>query len=251
MLKIRIIPTLLYHGNILIKGRRFDSWRKIGALLPAIKVYNMRRADELIVLDITATKKGVDPDFELIKEFTQECFVPLTVGGGIKSIDDIRQILRSGADKVCINSFAYENCGFIKRAVQEFGSQCIVISIDVKKLNDGRYCCYSYSGTVVTGIDIKEWVRKIGDLGVGEILITNIDKDGMMQGYDLDLVKLVADSVKIPVIASGGAGGLKDFADAIKIGAKAVAASSIFNFTDKTPMMVKKYLLDEGFPVRL
>ncbi len=250
MLKIRLIPTLLYDGNSLVKGIKFDSWRHVGTILPAIKVYNMRQVDELIIVDIAATREGRRPDFELVKEFSCECFVPLTVGGGIRSLDDIRDLLKFGADKICINSVVFENPNFIKEAANVFGSQCIVISVDAKKRLDGEYECYSHSGTQATGMLVKDWVKTAEALGAGEILITSTDRDGTMLGYDLDLIKLVTSCVNIPVIASGGVKGYKDMADAIKNGAKAVAAASIFHFTEQTPKEAKKYLADCGFRVR-
>lgn len=250
MLKIRIIPTLLYKENSLVKGVKFDSWRRVGTILPAIKVYNMRQVDELIVVDISATKEQRRPDFELVKEFSCECFVPLTVGGGIRSIDDIRNLLKAGADKVCINSFAYQNPDFIKQAAEIFGSQCIVVSVDAKKTDDGFYHCYSHSGTKPAEVKVEEWVKQVEELGAGEILITSIDRDGTMQGYDLDLIKLVTKSVKIPVVASGGAGNYEDIFDALMCGAKAVSAASIFQFTEQTPLEAKKFLASNKVAVR-
>lgn len=251
MLKIRLIPTLLYNGNGLVKGIKFDSWRHVGAILPAIKVYNMRQVDELIIVDISATRDGRRPDFNLVNEFSCECFIPLTVGGGIRSLDDIRDLLKSGADKVCLNSFAFENPNFIKDAANIFGSQCIVVSVDAKKGLNGEYECYSHSGTHATGILVKDWVKKIEALGAGEILITSIDQDGTMDGYDLDLIKLVTSQVKIPTIVSGGASSYQDMAQAIKSGANAVAAASIFHFTEQTPKEIKQRLSALNIAVRL
>jgi cyclase len=210
----------------------------------------MRQVDELIVVDISATKEGRCPDFEVVKEFSCECFVPLTVGGGIRSIEDIRNLLKAGADKVCINSFVYQNPDFIKQVAEIFGSQCIVVSVDAKKDQDGFYQCYSHSGTKPTGIKVEEWVKRVEDLGAGEILITSIDRDGTMQGYDLDLIKLVTKNVKVPVIASGGSGKYEDLLDAISVGAKAVSAASIFQFTEQTPLEAKKFLASNGILVR-
>ncbi|MBD3231346.1 imidazole glycerol phosphate synthase subunit HisF [Candidatus Dependentiae bacterium] len=250
MLKVRLIPTLLYKDNDLVKGVKFDSWRKVGSILPAVKVYTMRQVDELIIVDIAATKENCAPDFDLIKDFSCECFVPLTVGGGVKSIDDIRNLLKSGADKACINTFVYKNPNFIKEASQVFGAQCIVVSIDAKKEQDGTYQCYSCSGTKPMGINVVDWSKRVEGLGAGEILITSIDKDGTMQGYDLELIKLVTESVSIPVIVSGGAGGYKDFLNALNVGAKAIAAASIFHFTEQTPREIKKLLSENGITVR-
>lgn len=251
MLKIRIIPTLLYKTVGLVKGVGFDSWRRVDTVLPAIKVYNMREVDELILLDIDATIQKKDPDYNSIADFSKECFVPFCVGGGIKNIDQIKKLLRSGADKVAINTSAYHNIDLIRQAATIFGSQCIVSSIDARKIN-GEYICFKECGSVSTGILLKEWVKKVEDAGAGEILITSIERDGTMLGYDLDMIKLVSDNVDIPVIASGGAGGYEDMYNAIKIGnASAVAAASIFHFTECTPKEAKLYLKDRGIPVRL
>lgn len=251
MLKVRIIPTLLYKDIGLVKGVSFNSWRRVDTVLPAIKVYNMREVDELILLDITATNQDRNPDYSSIIEFSKECFVPFTVGGGIKNLQQIKELLRSGADKVAINSAAYKNINLIKEASEMFGSQCVVASIDAKKDGDGKYFCYSNSGTKFTGIEVSEWAKKLEQYGAGEILITSIEKDGTMQGYDLELIKLVTQNVDIPVIASGGAGDYEDFFEAISCGkANAVAAASIYHFTEKTPKCARAYLKSKGIPVR-
>jgi cyclase len=251
MLKVRIIPTLLFSSHALVKGVSFDSWRVVDTVLPAIKVYNIREADELILLDIDARKNGDDPDYESIREFSQECFVPFCVGGGIRSTEHISRLLRSGADKVCINTEAYYNINLITEGAIKFGSQCIVCSIDCKKI-DGQYYCFNNNGKNNTGILLEDWVLKVENAGAGEIIITSIDKDGTMQGYDLDMIKKVTELVKIPVIASGGAGGYKDMYEAINLSnASAVAAASIFHFTQYTPKEAKLYLNEKNVPVRL
>jgi cyclase len=251
MLKVRIIPTLLWKEVGLVKGIGFDSWRRVGTVMPSIKVYNTRQVDELIVLDITATAEARTPDFDEINEFSAECFVPLTVGGGVRSIEDITKLLRSGADKVCINTAAYETPELIRDASRRFGSQCIVISIDAHRKENGAYECYSRSGSHPTGKEPALWAKEMERLGAGEILITSIERDGTMQGYDIDLIKNVTDSVNIPVIASGGAGNYAHMYDAISIGkASAVAAASIYHFTQQTPMEAKQYLSSHGIPVR-
>lgn len=250
MLKTRVIPTLLWKDIGLVKGIGFNSWRRVDTVLPAIKVYNMREVDELILLDITSTNENREPDYESIKEFSQECFVPFTVGGGIKSIENIKKLLRSGADKVSINTEAFNNINLIKEGAKIFGSQCIVASIDAKKEN-GKYYCYSHSGTEFTGIEVSNWAKEVERNGAGEILITSMENDGTMQGYDIDLIKEVSKNVKIPVIASGGAGEYEDFYRAINEGnASAVAAASIFHFTEKTPKEAKIFLSSRGVPVR-
>ncbi|AWI03682.1 imidazole glycerol phosphate synthase subunit HisF [Clostridium drakei] len=250
MLKVRIIPTLLWKDVGLVKGIGFNSWRRIDTVLPAIKVYNMRGVDELILLDISSTNEKREPDYESVKEFSQECFIPFTVGGGIKSIENIKKLLRSGADKVSINTEAFNNINLIREGAKMFGSQCIVVSIDAKKEN-GRYYCYSHSGTKCTGIEVSRWAKEIEKNGAGEIIITSIEKDGTMEGYDIDLINEITKNVKIPVIASGGAGNYEDMFKAIKDGkASAVAAASIFHFTEKTPRAAKMFLASKGIPVR-
>ena len=250
MLKKRVIPILLWKGAGLVKGVGFNSWRRIGSVLPAVKVYNSRSVDELILLDISATSMGVIPNYTAISQIASYCFVPLTVGGGIQSLDHIRSLLRSGADKIAINSAAYENPQLIADASQYFGSQCFVVSIDVKNI-DGNYICFSHSGKKDTGIDVMTWAIEMEKLGAGELLITSIDRDGTMLGYDVELIRLVSKSVSIPVIAAGGAGQSEDFYDAIAEGdVSAVAAASIFHFTEYTPRLVKQYLREKGILVR-
>lgn len=251
LLKIRIIPTLLWKHDNLVKGINFDNSRKVGFVLPAIKVYNMRQVDELIFLDVTASLENKSPDFVLISDFSSECFVPLTVGGGIKSIEDIRLLLKAGADKICINSITFKNSDFITQAAKIFGSQCIVVSIDVRKNARNFYECYSHSGTINTGINLLDWIKEVEFRGAGEIIITSIDKDGTMQGYDQELIKLVYKNVRIPVIASGGANNYEDMYQAIKNGASAIAAASIFHFTEQTPLEAKKYLFKKDILIRL
>lgn len=249
MLKTRIIPTLLWKDVGLVKGVGFDSWRRVGSVLPAIKVYNTRQVDELIVVDIMAGKEGREPDFDTVSDFSAECFVPLTVGGGITSIEHIKKMLRAGADKVALNSFLYKNPEIITQAADKFGSQCIVASIDAKKVGD-TYECYSSCGVVATGRNVVEWAQELEARGAGEVLITSIENDGTMQGYDLDLIRNVSAAINIPVIASGGAGGYQHMHDALISGASAVAAASIFHFTEQTPMEAKSFLKSKGIPVR-
>ena len=251
MLKNRIIPTLLWKNLGLVKGKKFDSWRIIGSVLPAIKIYNSRDVDELMLLDITATSEQREPDEESIKSFASECFVPFCIGGGINRLSQIEYLLRSGADKVSINTFAYTSPRFIKEASNNFGSQCVVVSIDVKKINKNKYYCYSNSGTKNTYKNPIEWAKKMEDMGCGEILLTSIDRDGTLDGYDHELIRLISKSVNIPVIASGGAKNYHDMVYAIKnSGASAVAASSMFNFTEQTPNQAKNYMFLNGIAVR-
>jgi cyclase len=243
---------MLWKNVGLVKGVSFDSWRRVGPVLPAIKVYNLRQVDEIILVDITATPENREPDYDSIAEFTAECFVPITIGGGIRSIDHITNLLRAGADKISLNSSAFENPELVKSASSRFGSQCIVASIDVRKTTTGTYECYKNSGRVRTGKEVVSWAKTMEKYGAGEILLTSIDRDGTMGGYDLNLIKLVSSAVTIPVIASGGAGTYEHMYEAISMGnASAVAAASIFHFTEQTPIEAKKYLAAHTIPVRL
>jgi cyclase len=251
MLKVRVIPTLLWKDFGLVKGTRFDSWRRVGSVLPAIKVYNLRQIDELILVDITATRNGAEPDPESVSDFADECFVPFTVGGGITHIDQIQRLLMAGADKICINSAAYSNPELIGDAARRYGVQCVVASIDARRREDGTYMCYSHAGATETGRSPAEWARELVDRGAGEILITSIDRDGTMTGYDLELVESVVRAVDVPVIASGGAGNFEHMRQAIQeAGASAVAAASMFHFTQQTPLEMKHALAAAGVPVR-
>ena len=175
MLKVRVIPTLLWKNVGLVKGISFNSWRRIGTVIPAIKVHNAREVDELALFDITATLQGRDPDYESINDFSAECFVPLTVGGGVSSLTHIQNLLKAGADKVSINSAAYQNPDLVREAAQRFGSQCIVVSIDAKKSENGTYECINHSGTTQTGKEVSQWARQVESLGAGEILITSVE----------------------------------------------------------------------------
>lgn len=251
MLKIRIIPTLLWKNFGLVKGVGFDSWRRVGPVLPAIKVYNSRDVDELILVDITASQDGNAPDHESVSDFCEGCTVPFTVGGGITNLEHIVSLLHAGADKIAINTTAYSNPKLIEIAANRFGAQCVVVSIDAKRFEDGRYSCFSHSATVDTGRHPVDWAKALADRGAGEILLTSIDRDGTMLGYDLNLVEQVAKAVDIPVIASGGAGNYQHMIDVVKCaGASAVAAASIFHFTEQTPAGAKKAMQAAGIPVR-
>jgi imidazole glycerol-phosphate synthase subunit HisF len=251
MLKVRIIPTLLWKNFGLVKGIGFDSWRRVGPVLPAIKVYNARDVDELFLLDITATRESAEPDFDSVHDFADECFVPFTVGGGIADIGQIQRLLRAGADKISLNTITYANPQMVNDAAQRYGAQCVVASIDARRLDDGSHQCFSHAGTVATGRHPADWARELADRGAGEILITSIDRDGTMRGYDLELVELVVRAVNLPVIASGGAGNYEHMRQAIQdAGASAVAAASIFHFTEQTPAEAKKALAAAGIPVR-
>jgi len=253
MLKIRVIPTLLYKDFGLVKGVNFNSSRRVGAVLPAIKIYNQRDVDELIFVDINANVGNASIDLEVIKDISKECFVPLTVGGGIDSCSKVEDLLMSGADKISLNTAAFNNSNLITDIANRFGSQSVVVSIDVRKNNNkNEWKCFSHSGRNPTDKDVISWAKEVESRGAGEILLTSIDNDGTMQGYDLDLINLVCQSVGIPVIASGGAGNYNDMILAItKSGASAVAAASIFHFTKQTPLGLKSKLSNAGIPVRI
>lgn len=250
MLKVRVIPTLLWKQFGLVKGVGFDSWRRVGPVLPAVKVYNQREVDELVLVDIVAHQGDDDPDFESIDEFGQDCFVPLTVGGGITRIEQVQRLLRAGADKVAVNTAAYARPELVSEIARRHGAQCVVASIDVRAQDRG-WACFSHAGQLATGREAVAWARELEDRGAGEILITSIERDGTMQGYDLPLIEAVVSAVKIPVIASGGAGNYQHMIDAVKqAGASAVAAASIFHFTEQTPAEAKAAMARAGIPIR-
>ena len=247
-----MIPTLLYRDFGLVKGEQFDSRRAVGSAMQAIKVYELRGVDELVFLDVTATQQGREPDYPLIDELADDCFMPLTVGGGIRSVDHVRKILSVGADKVAIGSAAVEVPGLVRAAADRFGAQCVVAVIDTRATDDGTVEVFTRSGTTATGRDPVELAQAFEADGAGEILLQSADRDGTMVGYDLETIKRVADSVSIPVIASGGAGSYEHMAEAVlESDASAVAAAAIFHFTQQTPIEAKKHMAERGIPVRL
>ena len=252
MLKLRIIPTMLYKSEQLVKGEGFDSWRRVGSAMQAIKVYNLREVDELIFVDIAATNEGREPDYAMIDELADECFMPLTVGGGIRSVEHVRKLLSVGADKVAIGTAALEDPSLVGAVAQRFGSQCVVVSIDFRRLADGTPIVCTHSGARRTERDPVELAREFAHLGAGEILLTSIERDGTMVGYDVELTRRVADAVGIPVIASGGAGKYDHMLDVVKRGhAAAIAAGAIFHFTEQTPMEAKRFLAKNGIATRV
>lgn len=251
MLKVRVIPTLLWKQFGLVKGVGFNSWRRVGPILPAIKVYNQREVDELILVDIMGHEPDDDPDFESIGELGGDCFVPLTVGGGITRVNQVQRLLRAGADKICVNTAAFSTPRLIDEIAKRHGVQCVVASIDVRKLERGSWTCFSNAGQTNTGRDVVMWAKELESRGAGEILLTSIERDGTMQGYDLQLIAAVTQVVSIPVIAAGGAGNYQHMIDAVlQSGASAVAAASIFHFTDQTPAEAKNAMEAAGIPVR-
>lgn len=252
MVKTRVMPTLLFKDVGLVKGVAFDSWRRTGSALQAIKVYNMRGVDELVFFDISASPEDQAPDYEMIDDLADECFMPMTVGGGIRSVEDIGRMLSVGADKVCVNSHAVADPTLIAGGARNFGSQCIVVAIDAIRRSDGSLEVMTHGGKRPTGLDPVAWAIRAAELGAGEILLTSIDRDGTFEGYDVALTAAVSAAVSVPVVASGGAGEYAHMADVLRDGgAAAVAAASIFHFTEKTPAEAKQHLAAEGFKVRL
>ena len=250
MLKVRVIPTLLHKDFGLVKGRSFDSLRAVGSPVQAIRVYEMRGVDEIVFLDVSATLNGRPPDVALIDDLADECFMPLTVGGGVSTVDHVGQLLEVGADKVCIGTAAVEDTGLVENAASRFGSQCIVVSVDVRRV-DGRAVVTNRCGTSVVPRPLDRVVAKVLDAGAGELLVQSVDRDGTMTGYDLDVLAEVAAMSGIPVIASGGAGTYDDLVAAMSVdGVDAVAAASMFHFTEQTPVGAKEALRRAGFPVR-
>lgn len=251
MLKTRVIPTLLWKDFGLVKGVAFNSWRRVGTVLPALKVYNARDVDELVLVDITASQEDRGPDHASVNDFSDECSVPLTVGGGIGDLQQIVNLLHAGADKVSLNSVSFRNPDIVDQAAKRFGSQCVVASIDARCMDDGSHAVFSHSATRNAGREPVAWARELASRGAGEILLTSIDRDGTMLGYDLPLVERVAAAVDIPVIASGGAGLYQHMIDAVmQAGASAVAAASMFHFTEQTPAGAKQALQSAGISVR-
>ena len=248
----RIIPVLTFKDQRMIKTVQFDEYYDVGDPVTTAKFYDSQDVDELILLDITAFQEGRDPNFELINSFTAECLMPLTIGGGITDLKHIEKMLLSGADKICINSFACENPNFINEYSEIYGSQCIVVSIDVKKNKDNKYIVHTNGGQKNTNIDVLDWVKEVEDRGAGEILINSIDKDGTMTGYDFELISSVTDKINdIPVIALGGAGLLQDIVDVYySANPSAIAMSSIFHFTDNKPVKANAYAIENGIKAR-
>jgi cyclase len=252
MLKIRVVPTLLHKGFGLVKGVQFDSRRAVGSPMQAIKVYNLRNVDELVFLDVTATLEGRGPDLDLIDDLADDCFMPFAVGGGVTSVDDVRDLLSVGADKVVIGTAAIENSQIVRDAAERFGAQCVVVSIDTRRNADGTAEVCVRSGTEGTGHDPVDVAREMEAAGAGELLVQSVDRDGVMEGYDIETVARVAAAVSIPVVASGGAGTYEHMAAVLRDGgASAVAAAAMFHFTEQTPMEAKQYLHECGFPVRV
>ena len=248
----RIIPCLDVNGGRVVKGINFVNLIDAGDPVETAKAYDKAGADELVFLDITASSDKRDTVVDMVRRVAEQVFIPFTVGGGIRTIDDFKKILREGADKVSVNSAAIMNPNLIAEAADKFGSQCVVLAIDAKRRPDGGWNIYKNGGRVDMGIDAVEWAMKAVELGAGEILLTSMDCDGTKAGYDLELTRTIADKVNVPVIASGGAGTLDHFYDAFETGhADAALAASLFHFKELEIMEVKKYLAGRDIPVRM
>ena len=252
MLKARVIPCLDVKDGRVVKGVNFVDLRDAGDPVAAARAYDAAGADELCFLDITASheKRGILLD--VVRHTAEQCFMPVTVGGGVRNLDDIRALLLAGADKVSINTAAVRNRRFVAEAADKFGNQCIVVAIDAKAVGPGRWQIFTHGGREPTGIDAVAFAREVAGLGAGEILLTSMDRDGTKEGYDLALTRVVADAVPIPVIASGGVGGLDHLIDGIREGgANAVLAASIFHFGDHSIGEAKAHMMEAGIAVRL
>lgn len=248
----RIIPCLDVTAGRVVKGVNFVELRDAGDPVEIARRYDEQGADELTFLDITATSDGRDLILHIIEAVASQVFIPLTVGGGVRTVDDVRRLLNAGADKISVNSTAVTNPQMVADAAHKYGSQCIVVAIDAKKSGEGKWEVFTHGGRKATGLDVVEWARKMEGMGVGEILLTSMDRDGTKSGFDLALTRAVSDAVSIPVIASGGVGGLQDLADGIKAGkADAVLAASIFHYGEYTVQEAKRFMAQQGIPMRL
>lgn len=252
MLKSRLIPCLDVKDGRVVKGINFEGLRDAGDPVECAKAYDAAGADELCFLDITASHEKRAIIFDVVRETAEHCFMPLTVGGGVRTVEDVRKLLLAGADKVSINTAAVKNPDFVREAAEKFGSQCIVIAIDAKTVSPGKWEIFTHGGRERTGIDAVEFARKVVALGAGEILLTSMDRDGTRAGFNLPLTRAVSDAVTVPVIASGGVGELDHLVDGVTKGhASAVLAASIFHFGDHTIAEAKQHMIDAGIPMRL
>ena len=249
----RIIPCLDVHNGRVVKGVNFVNLQDAGDPVEIAAAYDAAGADELVFLDITASSDGRETVVDMVRKVASRVFIPFTVGGGIRTVDDFKMLLREGADKISVNSSAIDRPVLISEAADKFGSQCVVVAIDAKRRADGSgFNIYKHGGRLDMGIDAVEWAMKAESLGAGEILLTSMDGDGTKAGYDLELTRQIAENVKIPVIASGGAGKLEHFKDALTVGkADAALAASLFHFKELEIRQVKEYLRNEGVSVRL
>jgi len=250
LLALRIIPCLDVKEGRVVKGVNFVALRDAGDPVEQARAYDAQGADEVTFLDIGATHENRDTMFDVVSRTAAEVFIPLTVGGGVRSVEDIRKLLLAGADKASINSAAVAEPDLVKRAAEAFGSQCIVVAVDAKKVSDGRWEVFTHGGRRETGIDAVEWARRMASLGAGEILLTSMDRDGTKQGFDLDLLRRVVGAVRVPVIASGGVGTLDHFVEGARAGATGLLAASVFHDGVFRIQQAKDTLAATGMPVR-
>ena len=250
MLKNRIIPCLDVKNGRVVKGINFVDLKDAGDPVEQAKIYSDGGADEICFLDITASNENRDTIYDVVERTSKNCFVPLTVGGGVRSIEDINKLLNCGADKVSINTAAVQNSKVVEESSKKFGSQCIVVAIDAKK-NGENWEIFTHGGRNSTGIDAIQFAKKMEESGAGELLVTSMDKDGTQSGYDIDLMKKISSNVNIPVIASGGVGTLDHLAEGISAGASAVLAASIFHYGTYSVQEAKQYLASKDIPVRI
>ena len=252
MLKTRIIPCLDVKDGRVVKGVNFVDLVDAGDPVAQARIYDAAGADELCFLDITASHENRDTLYDVVSGTAEQCFMPLTVGGGVRTVDDIRKLLLAGADKVSINTAAVARPEFVAEAAEKFGAQCIVVAIDAKSVGAGKWEIFTHGGRKPTGLDAVEWARRMVGLGAGEILLTSMDRDGTKEGFDIGLTRAVADAVTVPVIASGGVGTLEHLVEGVRDGhASAVLAASIFHFGTYSIAEAKAYMAAAGLPVRL
>ena len=251
MLTKRIIPCLDVTDGRVVKGTKFLELRDAGDPVECARAYDAQGADELVFLDITASSDNRATMVDVVERTASQCFMPLTVGGGIRTVDDMRVMLNAGADKVSVNTSAIQHPELVREGAERFGSQCIVVAIDARRRPEGGWTVYTHGGRKPTELEAVVWAKRVEELGAGEILLTSMDADGTKAGYDMDLVRAVSDAVGVPVIASGGAGKLEHMADVLlHAGADAVLAASIFHFGEYTVGDVKRFLAERGVPVR-
>ena len=250
MLKNRIIPCLDVKSGRVVKGINFVDLKDAGDPVEQAKIYSDGGADEICFLDITASNENRDTIYDVVKRTSKNCFVPLTVGGGVRSVEDINKLLNCGADKVSINTAAVQNPNVVEESSKKYGSQCIVVAIDAKK-NGEIWEIFTHGGRNSTGINAIEYAKKMENSGAGELLVTSMDRDGTQSGYDINLMKIISSKVNIPVIASGGVGKLDHLAEGIKSGASAVLAASIFHYGTYSVKQAKQYLASKDIPVRI
>jgi len=252
MLAKRIIPCLDVTNGRVVKGVNFTELRDAGDPVEIARRYDEQGADELTFLDITASSDNRGLILDIIEAVARQVFIPLTVGGGVREVADVRRLLNAGADKISLNTSAVSNPELVYNASQKHGSQCIIVAIDAKQVEPGRWEVFTHGGRKATGIDAIDWAKKMEAMGAGELLLTSMDRDGTKSGFDLGLTRTVSDAVSIPVIASGGVGGLQDLADGIKVGrADAVLAASIFHYGQHTVHEAKTFMAAQGIPMRI